>query len=57
MFYVAEVKPRGFFCGISSDANVVASLKVAREIGKGKTVVTVLPDSADRYFSMEEYVR
>lgn len=46
----------GLFCGISAGANVVAALKVAREIGKGKTVVTVLPDSADRYFSMEEYV-
>ncbi|MFX0199334.1 MAG: PLP-dependent cysteine synthase family protein [Candidatus Hodarchaeota archaeon] len=46
----------GLFCGISAGANVVASMKVAREIGKGKTIVTILPDSADRYFSMEEYV-
>jgi len=47
----------GLFCGISAGANVVASVKVAKEMGKDKTVVTVLPDSADRYFSMEEYVR
>jgi len=32
-------------------------LKVAREMGKGKTIITILPNSADRYFSMEEYVR
>lgn len=50
-------REEGLFCGISAGANVVASLKVARELGAGKTVVTVLPDSADRYFSMEEYVR
>ena len=49
-------REEGLFCGISSGANVFASLKVAKELGKGKTVVTVLPDSADRYFSMEEYV-
>jgi len=46
-------REEGLFCGISSGANVVASLELAKEMGKGKTIVTVLPDSADRYFSFE----
>ncbi|MCD6402915.1 MAG: cysteine synthase family protein [Candidatus Aenigmarchaeota archaeon] len=45
-------KKEGLFVGISSGANVYASLKVAKEIGV-KIVVTVLPDRADRYFSTE----
>ena len=50
-------REEGLFCGISSGADVAASLKVAKEMGKGKTIVTVLPDSADRYFSSEKYDR
>ena len=41
----------GIMCGISSGTNVAASLKLARKLGKGKRVVTVLPDTAERYFS------
>ena len=41
----------GIMCGISSGTNVAASIKLARKLGKGKTVVTVLPDTAERYFS------
>lgn len=41
----------GIMCGISSGTNVAAALKLARRLGKGKTVVTVLPDTAERYFS------
>lgn len=41
----------GLMCGISSGTNVAAALKLAKELGKGKTVVTVLPDTAERYFS------
>ena len=41
------------FCGISSGANGVASLELAKELGKDSTVVTILPDSADRYYSFE----
>ena len=41
----------GILCGISSGTNVVAAIKLARKLGKGKTVVTVLPDTAERYFS------
>lgn len=41
----------GIMCGISSGTNVAAAVKLARKLGKGKTVVTVLPDTAERYFS------
>ena len=41
----------GLMCGISSGTNVCAALKLAKKLGKGKTVVTVLPDTAERYFS------
>ena len=41
----------GIMCGISSGTNVSAALKLAKKLGKGKTVVTVLPDTAERYFS------
>ena len=41
----------GIMCGISSGTNVAAALKLARKLGAGKTVVTVLPDTAERYFS------
>ena len=41
----------GFMCGISSGTNVAAALKLAKKLGPGKTVVTVLPDTAERYFS------
>ena len=41
----------GLMCGISSGTNVAAALKLAARLGPGKTVVTVLPDTAERYFS------
>lgn len=41
----------GILCGISSGTNVAAAMKLAKKLGKGKTVVTVLPDTAERYFS------
>lgn len=41
----------GIMCGISSGTNVAAALKLAEKLGEGKTVVTVLPDTAERYFS------
>ncbi|MBR2951969.1 MAG: cysteine synthase A [Clostridia bacterium] len=41
----------GIMCGISSGTNVAAALRLARKLGRGKTVVTVLPDTAERYFS------
>lgn len=41
----------GILCGISSGTNVAAAIKLARKLGRGKTVFTVLPDTAERYFS------
>ena len=41
----------GIMCGISSGTNVAAAKRLAKELGEGKTVVTVLPDTAERYFS------
>ena len=41
----------GIMCGISSGTNVAAAKRLAKYLGKGKTVVTVLPDTAERYFS------
>ncbi len=47
----ALAKKEGLMCGISSGTNVAAAIKLAKQLGKGKTVVTVLPDTAERYFS------
>ena len=44
-------RKEGIMCGISSGTNVAAALQLAKKLGKGKTVVTVLPDTAERYFS------
>jgi cysteine synthase A len=45
----------GLLVGISAGAAVFAALAVARELGPGKNVVTVLPDTGERYFSLGEY--
>ncbi len=47
----ALARQEGIMCGISSGTNVAAALKLAKALGPGKTVVTVLPDTAERYFS------
>lgn len=44
-------RKEGLMCGISSGTNVAAAIKLAKKLGKGKKVVTVLPDTAERYFS------
>ena len=44
-------REEGLMCGISSGTNVAAAIQLAKKLGKGKTVVTVLPDTAERYFS------
>jgi cysteine synthase A len=47
------IKEEGLMVGISSGANVLTALEIARRLGKGKTVVTVLPDRGERYLSMD----
>ena len=44
-------RKEGIICGISSGTNVAAAKRLAKKLGKGKTVVTVLPDTGERYFS------
>jgi cysteine synthase A len=44
-------REEGLMCGISSGTNVVAALQLARELGPGRTVVTILPDTGERYIS------
>ena len=44
-------REEGMMCGISSGTNVACAIKLAMKLGTGKTVVTVLPDTAERYFS------
>ncbi len=46
-------REEGLICGISSGSNVAAALRLARVLGPGKTVVTILPDTGERYFSTE----
>jgi cysteine synthase A len=52
---VQLARREGLLVGISAGAAVHAALAVARELGEGKNVVTVLPDTGERYFSLEEY--
>jgi len=48
-------REEGLFVGISSGAATWAALQVAKDLGKGKTVVVILPDTGERYFSMQQY--
>ena len=47
------IREEGILCGISSGSNVAAALRMAKMLGKGKTVVTILADTGERYFSTE----
>jgi cysteine synthase A len=51
----ALAEHEGLLVGISSGANVFAARQVANRLGKGRRVVTVLPDRGERYFSIEKY--
>ncbi len=48
-------KEEGLFVGISAGAAAWAALEVAEGLGRGKTVVVVLPDTGERYFSIQQY--
>ena len=48
-------KEEGLAVGISSGANVVGAIEIADKLGEGKVVVTVLPDTGERYLSTELY--
>ena len=50
-------KREGLLAGISSGANIAVALEVARELGEGKSVVTMLCDTGERYFSLDEYFK
>ncbi len=52
---VELARGEGLLVGVSAGAAVHVALEVARELGPGKNVVTVLPDTGERYFSLEEY--
>ena len=45
----------GLLVGISAGANLAIAIDVARELGEGKRVLTFLPDTGERYFSLSEY--
>ena len=44
-------REEGLLCGISSGTNVAAALRLAKKLGPSKRVVTILPDTGERYFS------
>lgn len=48
-------REEGLFIGISAGAACWAALKVAKDLGKGKRLVVIFPDTGERYFSMEQY--
>ena len=47
------IREEGILCGISSGTNVTVALRLAKLLGEGKTVVTILPDTGERYFSTQ----
>jgi cysteine synthase A len=54
---VRLAKEEGLLVGISAGANVHAAVELARELGAGKNIITVLCDTGERYFSLDEYFK
>lgn len=52
---LALARREGLLVGISAGANIAIAKDVARELGEGKRVLTFLPDTGERYFSLSEY--
>jgi cysteine synthase A len=48
-------REEGLFMGISAGAAAFGALSAARELGKGKTVNVILPDTGERHFSREQH--
>ena len=48
-------REEGLLCGITGGTNVAAALRMAKRLGRGKTVVTIIPDTGERYFSTPLY--
>lgn len=54
LFYAKKLaQEEGIACGISSGSNIYGAIKLSKELGKGKKVLTILPDGAERYFSTQ----
>jgi len=54
---VRLAREEGLFVGISAGAAAYAALNIAQEMGKGKTVVVILPDTGERYFSTQQHFK
>ncbi len=54
---MALARREGLLVGISSGATTFVGIDLARELGPGKTVVVMLPDTGERDFSLDEYFR
>jgi cysteine synthase A len=54
-YKVRLAKEEGLLVGISSGANAFAAIEVAKQLGKGKKVVTIMADTGERYFSLDVY--
>jgi len=50
-------REEGLFMGISAGAAAYAALTIAQELGKGKIVVVILPDTGERYFSAQQHFK
>lgn len=50
-------REEGIFAGISAGAAVFAALKIAKDLGQGKRLVVIIPDTGERYFSMGQHFK